>query len=69
MLNNKMPHGVAAEEPPVKLSQPLCHSFLLFPFRSVGEVTSGETAKRREELPHILSAPVWSLRRLAEYVC
>lgn len=31
-------------------------------FRSVGEVACGETASRREELPRLLSALVWSLR-------
>lgn len=30
-------------------------------FRPAGEVTCGETAERREELPHLLSASVWSL--------
>lgn len=30
-------------------------------FRSAGEVSCGETAKRGEELPHLLSASVWSL--------
>lgn len=30
-------------------------------FRSAGEVACGETAKRREELPHLLSASVWCL--------
>ena len=41
-----------------------CHCFpfcLYLRFRSAGEVTCGETAKRREELPHLLSASVWCL--------
>lgn len=42
-----------------------CFFFLSF-FRSAREVTCGEAAERREELPRLLSASVWSLRRHAQ---
>lgn len=42
--------------------------FLSFFNRSAGEVPCGETAEGGEKLPHLLSAPVWSLWRHAQWV-